>query len=101
PSAGAMARALECGARWSRQQRGRARARRVTTDDDEQKIKDEMSMMRLLCGFRDDEDGVATTDYPAENSPDERQCREVLAKEIRARVPGFVGELLALAIDPD
>jgi len=67
--------------------------------NDAEKIADELLMMRLLSGFHV-ENGIEVTRYLKHNSHGERLARVALAREVRASMWGFVGELLALAIDP-
>jgi hypothetical protein len=62
-------------------------------------MADEVAAMRLLAGF--DESHPEAVSYLAINSPEEKQARAALARIVRREMRGFVGELLALAIDPD
>jgi hypothetical protein len=60
-------------------------------------IADEELVMQLLAGW----DGSAGEPvYCKKNSNEEARAREALARIIRAKLHGFSGELLALAIDP-
>jgi hypothetical protein len=63
---------------------------------DEEKMADESLSIQLLAGY-DVEKG--TTKPLKHNSPEERKARAALARIVRERMPGFSGELLALAID--
>jgi hypothetical protein len=68
---------------------------------DQEKIADEMLVMRLLAGFHVDEDGREVTSYLRKNSFEERRARTILARQLRDGTLGYlVKELLALAIDP-
>jgi hypothetical protein len=67
---------------------------------DDEKIADEKLCMRLLAGFCEDEKGRVVTSYLKPNSYEEQQARAALARVVRDSMRGFVGELLALAIDP-
>jgi hypothetical protein len=55
--------------------------------------------LQLLAGFN--EDHPEQTKYLKRNSPEEKLARAALAREVRREMRGFVGELLALAIDSD
>jgi hypothetical protein len=59
-------------------------------------IADHELALELLAGLQSD-GGV---DYPESESDREMVLRAALAREVRREMPGFVGELLALAIDP-
>ena len=74
--------------------------RALKDSDDDAKMRDEMLMLRLLAGLHVDKRGREITRYLKSNSPEERQARAVLAREVRSKIPGIVGDLLALAIDP-
>ena len=63
------------------------------------RIADHALALELLAGFN--EDHPKQTKYLKRNSPEEKLARAALAREIRKEMRGFVGELLALAIDPD
>jgi hypothetical protein len=63
-------------------------------------VEDETLALRLLAGFARDGRGQATTQYLKSNSRDERLACAALARIVRDHVPGFPGELLALALDP-
>jgi hypothetical protein len=72
----------------------------LATDPDqerERKMADEALALHLLAGFQD---GTPAIQYPKPNSSDEQIARAALARIVRDHVPGFSGELLALAIDP-
>lgn len=62
-------------------------------------IADEALCMKLLAGYHRDgaRDQVS---YLKQNSYEERCAREALGRMVRDGMRGFVGELLALAIDP-
>src|SRR4051794_9857143 len=60
-------------------------------------MADEELVMQLLAGW-DGSAGEAV--YFKKNSNGEARAREALARIIRAKLQGFSGELLALAIDP-
>ena len=73
------------------------------TDPDperERKIADEELSIELLAGMTTGPDRQAVTCYPEKNGRRECEGRKALARIIRDHVPGFAGELLALAIDP-
>jgi hypothetical protein len=58
-------------------------------------------IMRLLAGSCVvDDQGRTVVQYPESNSYEERQARQALAMEVRLKMPGFTGELLAFALDP-
>jgi hypothetical protein len=63
----------------------------------ERKMADEGLALQLLAGWQD---GQTTTKYPKRDSIDEAAARAALARIVRDHMPGFSGELLALAIDP-
>jgi hypothetical protein len=67
---------------------------------DAEKIADELLALRLLAGYAIDEKGQEFTAYLDQNSAEEQQACAALARLVRDAMPGFVGELLALAIDP-
>ena len=68
---------------------------------DDEKIAEEMLLLRLLAGFHDDEKGRPIVSYLRRNSPEERAARGVLARQLRDGTLGAIArELLALAIDP-
>jgi hypothetical protein len=46
-------------------------------------------------------DGTEAPRYPTHNSKEEKKARAALARVVRDHIPGFSGEILALAIDPD
>jgi hypothetical protein len=77
----------------------------VSRSDDE-KIADAALAMQLLAGYPPEglaaalQVGPVVIKYPAKNSVEERRGREALARIVRDEMRGFVGELLALAIDP-
>lgn len=64
------------------------------------KVADENLSLRLLAGFRMKNGLPVRGEFPGHNSFEERQARAALARIVRDHVPGFSGELLALAIDP-
>jgi hypothetical protein len=64
------------------------------------KVADEELSLRLLAGFRMKNGSPTKGEFPKHNSFEERQARAALARIVRDHVPGFSGELLALAIDP-
>jgi hypothetical protein len=64
--------------------------------DDDSKIADAELIMRFFAG-----DGTTNYRFPKPDSPEELKARGALARVVRDYVPGFSGELLALAIDPD
>jgi hypothetical protein len=64
------------------------------------KIEDETLALRLLAGFAQDDHDRPITQYLKNNSRDERLACAALARIVRDHVPGFSGELLALALDP-
>lgn len=64
--------------------------------DRERKMADEELIVKFFAG-----DGSARYRHPAPDSPEELRARAVLARTVREYVPGFSGELLALALDPD
>lgn len=66
---------------------------------DAEKIADEELALRLLAGFKPE--GIEHNDYPVPGSKDEKQCRVALARIVRAHIRGLVGDLLALALDPE
>jgi hypothetical protein len=68
--------------------------------DREEKIAAEILIMKLLGGYDVNTEGVEITRYLTHNSPEEREARVALAREVRSCMRGFAGELLALAIDP-
>src|ERR1700722_11857397 len=70
------------------------------TDPEQSKIEAELLMLRLLAGFHVDKNGHEVTSYLKPNSYGERLARAALATEVRSKMPGIVGDLLALAIDP-
>jgi hypothetical protein len=63
----------------------------------EQMADHELSL-ELLAGYRGFDREVR---FLEAGSPRERELRAALAREIRRHMSGFVGELLALAIDPN
>jgi hypothetical protein len=63
--------------------------------DDDSKIADAELIMNFLAG-----DGTPNYRFPKRNSPEELKARRAIARVIRDYVPGFSGELLALAFDP-
>lgn len=71
-----------------------------TRRTDREKIIDEERALQLLAGFAYDRSGVPICRYPASKSQEERETRAALARLVRDYMPGFAGELLALAIDP-
>jgi hypothetical protein len=67
--------------------------------DEEQKVAEELLIMRLLAGF--DDAHPEKPNFLEPNSQDEKMARAALARQIReGRLGGFVKELLALAVDP-
>lgn len=69
---------------------------------DDEKIAEEMLVLRLLAGFHEDEKGRPIVSYLKRNSPEERKARRMLARQLRdGTLGGIASELLALAIDPD
>jgi len=65
--------------------------------EQERKIADEKLCLRLLAGYSVDDGKVG---FPQAGSAEEWAARAALARIIREYVKGFVGEYLALAIDP-
>jgi hypothetical protein len=63
-----------------------------------QQVADHEAAFELLAGFATANNKRAVTKYPKDR--DEKRGRQALAREVRHHMPGFVGELLALAIDP-
>ena len=58
--------------------------------------------MRFLAGFDEDENRVPITRYLERNSPEERQARTILARQLRENTLGsLVRDILALALDPE
>jgi hypothetical protein len=75
----------------------------IATDPDperERKIADETLSMQLLAGVHFSKKGRPAIRYLKHNSAEERNARAALARTVRDFMPGFSGELLALAIDP-
>jgi hypothetical protein len=71
--------------------------------EENRKIADAALAMQLLAGYPPDGPlaiGPVAIKYPAKNSAEERRGREALARIVRDQMRGFVGELLALSIDP-
>ena len=69
---------------------------------DEERIADEVLILRLLAGFHVDENGRQVTSYLTPGSLEEKRGRAVLARQLREGTLSFTAkELLALAIDPD
>jgi hypothetical protein len=65
-------------------------------------ITEELIVLRFLAGFDEDENGVPITRYLKRNSPEERQARVILARQLRENtLGGFAREILALALDPE
>ena len=64
---------------------------------DEEKMADGALSIRLLAGFDVD---TEQTSFLKHNSHEEHLARRALARIVREKIKGFVGELLALAIDP-
>jgi len=62
----------------------------------DRKMADEEAALRLFTGDPD-----TNYRYPQKGSPEELHCRRALARIVRDHMPGFSGEFLALAIDPD
>jgi hypothetical protein len=70
----------------------------VATDPDPdraRKMADEEVVVGFFAG-----DGTDAPRYPAHNSKEEKTARAALARIVRDHMPGFSGEILALAIDP-
>jgi hypothetical protein len=70
----------------------------VRSQDD--KIADHEAIMTLLAGTPRTQNGRTAIRYPEHNSPEEKRGRAALAREVSEKIPGYVGQLLALAIDP-
>jgi hypothetical protein len=71
----------------------------VATDPDPnraRKMKDEEIVVKFFAG-----DGSDAPQYPPHDSTKEKEARAALARIVRDYVPGFSGEMLALAVDPD
>lgn len=64
-------------------------------------IADYEVMLQLLCGYRVEENRQLPAKYPEQNSSEERRAKATLAQYVNRKIPGFVGHLLALAIDPE
>jgi hypothetical protein len=68
---------------------------------DDEKIADEMLLMRLLAGYHVDRKGREITSFLKPDSQEERKARAVLAEQLRDGTLSYLGKmLLALAIDP-
>ena len=59
------------------------------------------TMLQLLCGYRVKNGRQLPAKYPPKNSSQERRAKATLAQYVNRKIPGFVGHLLALAIDPE
>jgi hypothetical protein len=64
-----------------------------------EKVADDELSMALLAGATTKPGG--SVQYLEPDSAEEKRARSALARRIRDHMPGFTGELLALAIDPD
>ena len=65
------------------------------------KGNDDILSLQLLAGLVRSREAIAT-EFPKHNSAQEKKCRAALARIVRSRVQDFwIGEFLALAIDPD
>jgi hypothetical protein len=68
---------------------------------DDEKIADEMSILRLLAGYHVDRQGREITSFLRPNSDEERKARAILAEQLRDGTLAYHARvLLALAIDP-
>jgi hypothetical protein len=63
-------------------------------------MADYETMLQLLCGYRVKNGRQLPAKYPTKNSSEERRAKAALAQYVNRKIPGFVGHLLALAIDP-
>lgn len=66
-----------------------------------EEIADYETMLGLLSGYRVSNGRQLPAKYPQKGSWEERRARSALARYVNRMMPGFVGHLLALAIDPD
>jgi hypothetical protein len=69
--------------------------------NDDEKIANEKLILRLMAGYHVDARGREVTSYIEPDSAEGKQARAALARLVRDSIAGFVGELLALAVDPD
>lgn len=68
---------------------------------EEKEIADYEVMLQLLCGYRVESGRQLPAKYPVKNSGEELRAKTALAQYINRKIPGFVGHLLALGIDPE
>ena len=67
--------------------------------EDDELMQNEEMILRLLCGYAR-KNGKTAISYLKKGGPEERAGLKALAAEVRRKMTGFSGELLALAIDP-
>jgi len=66
-----------------------------------EEIADYEAMLQLLCGYRTKNGRQLPAKYPEKSGSEERRAKSALARYVNRKMPGFVGHLLALAIDPN